>query len=271
MKLSIIIPTLNEVRYLSGAVEAVRRRAALPGRQEILVADCGSVDGTAELATRLGVRVVRPWPAPDSRAAALNRGAAEAGGDVLLFLDADTTVPRGYDRAIRAALRDPQVVGGAFEFALDGRETGLRLVELINRVRYRIWPWYYGDQGIFARAAVFRRLGGYPPRRILEASDFCRALGRRGRLVLIHAPIKTSPRRFLEGGIYRVLAHDAWIWWLDLVGLATEHFGMAYQENNRRRGSEEPAANPEGASPAARGNPQSEARNPKQTQSTNHQ
>jgi rSAM/selenodomain-associated transferase 2 len=236
MRLSIIIPTLNEARYLAGAVEAVRRRAALAGPHEVIVVDCGSVDGTAELAGRLGVRVVRPRPTPDSRAAALNRGAAEAGGDVLLFLDADTAVPPGYDRAIRAALRDPQVVGGAFEFALDGRDPGLRLVELINRVRYRIWPWYYGDQGIFARVAAFRRVGGYPSRRILEASDFCRALARRGRLVLLHAPIKTSPRRFLEGGIYRVLVRDAWIWWLDLVGLPTERFGLAYQENNHQRG-----------------------------------
>jgi hypothetical protein len=103
-------------------------------------------------------------------------------------------------------------------------------------VRYRIWPRYYGDQGVFARAGAFRRAGGYPPRRILEASDLCRALGRLGTLVLIHKPMRTSPRRFLEGGIYRVLAHDVVLWWLDLLGLPTEHHGPAYQENNRRRG-----------------------------------
>ena len=175
---------------------------------------------------------------PESRPGkgAENAGAARATGDVLLFLDADSTVPRGYDRAIGRALRDPEVVGGAFEFALDPWAFGVRLVEIVNRIRYRLWPLYYGDQGIFVRAAVFRRVKGYPPRRILEASDFCRVLRREGRLVLLRQRLMTSSRRFLEGGVFRVLAQDVRIWWLDLVGRPTEPLAVAYQENNRRRG-----------------------------------
>jgi hypothetical protein len=130
-------------------------------------------------------------------------------------------------------------VGGAFEFALDGEEFGLRVVELINRVRYRLWPLYYGDQGIFVRASVFRRVGGYPERRILEASDFCRRLGR-WRLVLVRKYMSTSARRFVEGGIFRVLSHDCRIWLLDLCRLPTEHFGPAYQQDNQRRGGPAP-------------------------------
>jgi glycosyltransferase involved in cell wall biosynthesis len=237
MRLSILIPTLNEARYLPAAVGAVRRRAADGPPHEVLVADCGSADGTAELAAQLGVQLVGGWPAPANRAAALNRAAGAATGDVFLSLDADTLVPRGYDRAIRQALRDPHAVGGAFEFALDGPEFGLRVVELIDRVRYRLWPLYYGDQGIFVRAAVFRRVGGYPERRILEASDFCRRLASRGKLVLVRKYMATSARRFVEGGIWRVLAHDVRIWALDLFRRPTEQFGAAYQEDNRRRGS----------------------------------
>jgi len=165
----------------------------------------------------------------------LNRAADAATGDVFLSLDADTLVPRGYDRAIRQALRNPHAVGGAFEFALDGPAFGLRVVEVINRIRYRIWPLYYGDQGLFVRAAVFRRVGGYPERRILEASDFCRLLARRGRLVLVRKYMATSARRFVEGGIWRVLAHDVRIWALDLFRLPTEQFGVTYQENNLTR------------------------------------
>jgi rSAM/selenodomain-associated transferase 2 len=235
MRLSIIIPTLNEARYLPSAVEQVRRQAALGAPHEVIVADCGSADGTADLALRLGTRLARGQPPPGSRAAACNVGAAQASGEVLLFLDADTQVPRGYDRAIRRALRPAGVVGGAFEFALDGPQLGLRLVELLNRVRYRLWPLYYGDQGVFARAEAFRKVGGYPERRLLEASDCCRRLGREGRLVLVPRRMLTSARRFVEGGILRVLAHDCRIWLRDLLGLPTEQFGAAYQEDNRRR------------------------------------
>jgi glycosyltransferase involved in cell wall biosynthesis len=237
MRLSILIPTLNEAAYLPQAVAQARRRAVLGPPHEILVADCDSADGTADLAVRLGTRLVQGQPAPSSRAAALNRAAAAATGDVLLALDADTLVPRGYDAAIRRALRDSHTVGGAFEFALDGTHPGLRVVELINRVRYRLWPLYYGDQGVFVRAAVFRRVGGYPERQLLEASDFCKRLGREGRLVLVRQYMRTSARRFVEGGVFRVLAHDVRIWGLDLLGRPTEQFGPAYQEDNRRRGA----------------------------------
>jgi glycosyltransferase involved in cell wall biosynthesis len=236
MRLSILLPTLNEAAYLPQAVAQARRRATLGPPHEIIVADCGSSDGTTDQAERLGTRLVRGQPAPSTRAAALNLAAAAATGEVLLALDADTLVPRGYDGAIRRALRDPHAVGGAFEFALDGTHPGLRLVELVNRVRYRLWPWYYGDQGVFVRAAVFRRVGGYPERRLLEASDFCKRLGREGRLVLVRLYMRTSARRFVEGGVFRVLAHDVRIWGLDLIGRPTEQYGPAYQEDNRRRG-----------------------------------
>jgi glycosyltransferase involved in cell wall biosynthesis len=241
MRLSVLIPTLNEAGFLPATVAAVRRRAVLGPPHEVIVADCGSADGTAELASGLGAHLVEIPPALASRAAALNRAAEAATGDVLLALDADTLPPRGYDRAILQALRDPRVVGGAFEFALDGRQASLRLVELINRIRYRLWPLNYGDQGVFARSAAFHAVGGYPERRILEASDFCRRLARRGKLVLIGRYMRTSARRFVEGGVLRVLAHDYRIWWLDLIGRPTEQFGPAYQEDNRRRGASGPA------------------------------
>jgi rSAM/selenodomain-associated transferase 2 len=237
MRLSIIIPTLNEVHHLSAAVAQARIRSVLGESPEIIVVDCGSVDGTADLAVSLGTHIVQVRSELCSRAAALNRGALEATGDVLLALDADTLVPHGYDRAIRYALRDPHVIGGAFEFALEGPQLGLRLVEVINRIRYRLSPLYYGDQGIFIRTPVFRKVGGYPERLILEASDFCRRIRREGRLVLLPKYMKTSARRFVEGGIYRVLAHDCQIWWLDLLGRNTEQFGPAYQRNNIFRGT----------------------------------
>src|SRR5262249_50958141 len=160
VRLSILIPTLNEARHLSAAVDRARQQAALGPPHEILVADCGSTDGTADLAVRLGARLVQGRPPPSCRASALNRAACAATGDALLSLDANRLAPPGSARAIEQALRKPQVVGGAFEFALDDPRFGLRVVEFINRLRYRLWPHYYGDQGVFVLAAVFRQVGG---------------------------------------------------------------------------------------------------------------
>jgi rSAM/selenodomain-associated transferase 2 len=235
MHLSIIIPTLNEAGYLAATVACLRRRARL-GAPEVIVADCGSVDGTVELAEQLAARLCVDPPLPNCRAGALNRGAAAATGDVLLFLDADTLPPRAFDHGIAQALRDPRVVGGAFEFALDGRAVALRLVEIINRLRYRLWPRYYGDQGLFVRADVFRRLGGYPEQGILEASAFSLRLATQGPVVLLRQRMTTSARRFLEGGIFRVLAHDTRVWALDLLQRPTAALADPYRNNNHRRG-----------------------------------
>ncbi|QDU59408.1 Glycosyl transferase family 2 [Planctomycetes bacterium Pan216] len=235
MALSVIIPTLNEDRYLEAAVVAVRRYATTRSGPEIVVADCDSRDDTRRIARRLGVRLATSDVPPTSRAQAVNLGASQATGDELLFLDADTIPPPAYDRSIADVLRKG-AVAGAFEFKLDGTHPGLRLVEVINRIRYRLWPWYYGDQGIFVRRSVFEAIGGYPERGLMEASAFCMRLRREGKLTLIHKPMVTSSRRFLEGGVFRVFASDVKYWYYDLVGRDIEAFANAYRANNLGRG-----------------------------------
>jgi rSAM/selenodomain-associated transferase 2 len=242
VRLSVIVPTLNEEATLVAAVEAVRERAVLGPPHEVIVADSGSADGTRAVAARLGVRWVEAHAdraAPPGRAASLNAGARAATGDVLLFLDADTLLPEGWDREIASALDRPEAVGGAFELAFDGTELRLRLVELVDRIRYRISRYYYGDQAVFARADAFRRVGGFPEQPLLESADLCKKLKRVGRLVLVRRRVLTSPRRFRDGGILRVFAHDIRLWLLHRLGRPLERHGERYWEENRRRGRPE--------------------------------
>lgn len=234
MNLSIIIPTLNESQYLASTIENLRHNSSL-GVHEVIVIDSGSSDDTCEIASQLGVKLISSNPISSGRANVLNEASKSATGDVFLFLDADTIVPNGYDKLIDVALSDPKVVGGAFEFSLDGPEFGLRVVELINRVRYRIRQRYYGDQGIFVSADTFRRVGGYPNAGLLEAAHFCKRLRKYGELRLIHKGIKTSPRRFIDGGVYRVLASDIKIWFLDLLGISVKKYSDSYWKENELR------------------------------------
>src|SRR5213593_4040540 len=100
--LSIIIPTLNEAARIDVALAELRRLA--PGA-EVIVADGGSADGTPALAAPYA-RVIA---ARRGRARQMNAGAAQARGDVLLFLHADTRLPPDAPAAIDAARRDPRV------------------------------------------------------------------------------------------------------------------------------------------------------------------
>ena len=103
--LSVIIPTLNEAEAIAGAVSS----ALSAGADEVVVSDAGSQDATAPIAESLGARVVT---GARGRGPQLNRGAEAARGQIYCFLHADARLHPASGRAMRAALRDPGVVGG---------------------------------------------------------------------------------------------------------------------------------------------------------------
>src|SRR5262249_57578011 len=110
-------------------------------------------------------------------------------------LHGDAEGGRDAARLIADALADSRVVGGAFEHLFAEPSMSLRLISYINRIRYRLTRNYYGDQGIFVRASVFRELGGYKDLGLMEDLDFSQRLKRRGRSILLREPLLTSGRR----------------------------------------------------------------------------
>lgn len=225
-RLTAIIPTLNEAAYLAETV--TRLRAGAGASPEIVVSDCGSTDGTAELARDLEVDFLAVDPGLVSRAAALAAGCSKATGEVLLFVDADTLVPAGYDLWLGEALADPAVVGGAFEMRFREPDGRLAAVAALNRLRYRLNHLFYGDQGLFVRREALAAVGGVPPLPVLESAELCRRLKRLGRLALVDASVETSGRRFLDHGVGRVLLLDTRLWLRFLRGAPLDDLGRAY-------------------------------------------
>jgi 4,4'-diaponeurosporenoate glycosyltransferase len=112
-RISVIIPARNEARtlpYLLASLAAQKRKA-----DEIIVVDDGSEDATAEVAARLGARVVAAGPKPDDwmgKPWACWLGAQVASGDLFAFLDADTTLaPGGLSGLADARAADGGLVG----------------------------------------------------------------------------------------------------------------------------------------------------------------
>ena len=189
MKISVIIPALNEARELPETL------ARLSGAEEIIIADGGSVDGTESIA---GAKVVH---SPRGRALQMNAGAAQAAGDIFLFLHADTWLQPGCLDALRAEIVG--AVGGAFERRFRINSQFLRFTCAVAAMRNRAIGWHLGDQAIFCRATTFRELGGFANMRAFEDVDFSRRLARKGRLVTLRPPVLTSARRFEEGPLKR--------------------------------------------------------------------
>ncbi len=201
---SVVIPALDE----AGRIGAAIRSARDAGVDEVVVADGGSADGTADVARRLADAVI---VAPRGRAAQMNAGARVASGDVLLFLHADTLLPAGAAAAVRGAV-ESGAVGGAFAVRLGvspgapfARRALLRLVARMINVRARCLRAHTGDQGIFVGRGAFEAIGGFPEIPLMEDVEMSRLLARRGRTALLPVPVVTSARRWESRGPVRTI------------------------------------------------------------------
>ncbi len=208
---------LNEAEQIGAALASARAEGV-----ELIAVDGGSSDGTPERAAAAGARVIRSAP---PRARQLGAGAGRTGADAIVFLHADTRLPPGFDTAVRAALRDPAVVGGAFRFRFDQPSLSLRVVEWGARLRCALFDLPYGDQALFVRREVLERIGGVPQAPILEDLDLVKAMRRHGRLTRLRLPATTSARRYRAGGVFRTmfrhwLVASAWLLGLDRERIA---------------------------------------------------
>ncbi len=221
MRLAIVVPTLNEER----ALRAYLARAGAEADQ-LIVSDGGSTDATLDIARELGATIVS---GPPGRGVQLNRGAAAApDADILLFLHADTVLPRGSGNAIRQAI-ERGAAGGAFFVRFDADRPLFRLGNQIVNLRTRLTKRPLGDQAQFVRRDVFEQLGGYRDWPILEDLDFAGRLNRAHGLALLPGPAVTAARRFIEGGITKTIATNWLIWLLFAFGVSPERLARWYR------------------------------------------
>jgi hypothetical protein len=220
-RLSVVIPTLNEAEHLPATLAAAAEDGV-----EIIVVDGGSTDRTRSLATAYGARVIR---SELGRAKQMNAGAFDARANTLLFLHADTILPRGYATEIDTMLNTPGVSAGAFRLDVKGRGLKLRGVERAANWRSKRFQMPYGDQGLFVKRDAFEDSGGFPDIDIMEDYEWIKTMRRRGRIALVNAYVKTSARRWRAVGTWRlVLRHQ-----LVILGY---RLGVAPERLSRLRG-----------------------------------
>lgn len=195
-RISVIIPALNEAAHIAATLEHARKGSP----HEIIVVDGGSNDGTCEVAQRLGATMIQSKP---GRARQMNAGAAQATGNVLLFLHADTMLPHNWTRVVTGTLEQPGVVAGSFGFRVAESFPGRWLVEWTTNVRSRWFQNPYGDQTQFLRRAVFEELGGFADLPIMEDYELNQRLRKLGRVATARAVAITSGRRWKRLGVVR--------------------------------------------------------------------
>lgn len=222
LAVSIIVPVLNEAAIIDAALARLRRDF---GDCELLVVDGGSSDATAQLAST-HAPVLSTGP---GRAVQMNEGARHAGGDVLWFVHADTAIDPSAVAQLRAALADPDIVGGGLSLRFDRRTSALDYLARVSTLRARRLHHVFGDQAMFVRREVFERLGGFAPLPLMEDFEFSRRLHRAGRMVVLPATSTASSRRFTRHGTVRMIAFMQYLKLLFLAGASPERIRLRYE------------------------------------------
>ncbi len=226
MPISVIIPTLNEERTI---MTTLTQTAAL-GFDELIVVDGGSLDQTPVLVESYRRRTqspaqspVRLVTAPGGRARQMNEGAKASGGEILLFLHADTQLPGDAKTIIDTTLADQRMVGGRFDVRFDRPSMWGTIISRMMNWRSRLSGIATGDQALFVRRPVFEQMGGFADMPLMEDIDFSRRLKRKGATASLTATVTTSFRRWERHGPLRTILLMWALRFLYWIGISPSH------------------------------------------------
>ncbi|MCR4427453.1 MAG: glycosyltransferase [Firmicutes bacterium] len=228
MRLSVIIPTLNEATYLPILLDALAAQTRPP--DEIIVADAGSCDGTAELAQERGARVVHGG----MPAAGRNAGARVATGNLFLFLDADVVPPSDFiARAVEEFEGEGYAIATSLITALDGDLVDQIAAEATNLYLLAMRPISPHAPGfcILVQRAIHEKIGGFDETlRLSEDHDYARRATRYGKFgILTTTRIPVSMRRVEKEGLAGLGLKYAWCEMYALAGKPVRAIPFEYE------------------------------------------
>lgn len=209
MKFSVIIAAHNEGPEIASGLKRLRQ-ISQTSPMEVIVVDGGSDDVTVELAKDWADEVLR-LDAPN-RGAQWRAGAEKAGGDLLLFLRADSQPPGNWQQALEHFwLATP--VGGvaAAAFRVDyGGTRGLRALSAWSNGRARRGI-VDSDHGLCTTPDIYRAVGGHPDFPVLEDYELSRRLASRGRVAVLPEVVRASARRLRARGPLSYAMRRLWL------------------------------------------------------------
>lgn len=203
MYLSIVIPAFNEARLIKQTLRSVTTSLAANAgsgfTSEVIVVDNNSTDNTAELARQAGARVV--FESINQIGRARNAGAAQANGEWLLFLDADSLLSAGLLADILRLIDSGKYVGCGSTLRMDGLPWWARLtLQLWTRTSV-LCRWAAGAL-VVCRRDAFQTVGGFDQELYaLDEIRLSKELKRWGRerglqfTILTSHPLETSSRK----------------------------------------------------------------------------
>ena len=210
LNISVIIPTINEEKYLERTLKSVKAQKTNLDC-EIIVCDSGSKDHTLKIAKKYTDKIFKIekkgiWHGR-------NEGAKKANGDLLVFIDADTLLPPNYLSVVHAVMQNPEIVGVSCAFRFDKEDKILRIIQEIQN-RYMVIKALNGNGSLIGCNIVLKRgpffkVGGFPnaPQ---EDSAMTKLMVKLGKVMYLPTPrVITSSRRVKKTGVLNSLLYYA--------------------------------------------------------------
>jgi len=216
MRFSIIIPTLNESKNITSCIKSVIENIKLEVSKkdiEIIIVDGGSRDDAlvkaAGFDNKIKMRIIRSEMA--SIPCQLNKGAAIATGDILVFLHADCRLPIDALGKIKNIFsRLPSPAGGAFTMKVEGARFLYNILSIGGNIYCRATKTFFGDRAIFIRRGILNKISGYRDLPVMSDVDFSKRMKRAGRVVLLTGPVISNERKFENEPFYKIIYLLAW-------------------------------------------------------------
>lgn len=204
MKLSIVIPTLNEASHIESLLAQLSDENV-----ELIVVDGGSDDQTVQRASVQAQLVY----SSTGRAVQMNAGAAAANGDWLWFLHADSQLSQPLNAYVDEITQSSSV-WGRFTVRLDDARLIFRVIERLMNARSCVTSVATGDQGLFVDRRLFAELGGYPELPLMEDVALSKRLRKVMPVNCSALSLITSARRWQQRGVLKTIVL---MWWLRLA------------------------------------------------------
>ena len=222
---SIIVPVLNEKDGIQSFLQHVKDISA--GESvELIVVDADSAGSTIN---KISSSEATKLLSPRGRGIQMNRGADVAKGNVLLFLHADTFLPKNALGHIKNALMDDTCVGGAFDLGIDSGRILLRLTAWCASLKHRMTRVPYGDQAIFIRSDFFRAIGSYREVPFFEDVELMKRIKKlKKKITIIRYRTRTSPRTWEKEGVLYTILRNWTLQTLYLLGISPEFLVKYY-------------------------------------------
>ena len=221
--ISIIVPTLNEEKYIIKTLQRLqefRKKKIL----EIILVDGLSQDNTLAVSRHLCDKVISIKP---GRADQLNAGALEANNNLLLFIHADTIM--NPENIYELLSKYEKIEWGYFHLGFSTRAFKFKLLSCCINLRSILFKYATGDQCLFVKKKLFKEVNGYSSLRLMEDIELSNKLLEITKPKMMKSIVYTSARKWINNGYLKTILKMRVLRFLYFLGLDTKYLEKLYK------------------------------------------